>query len=118
MLNPLEEILKERRAHERHNCTRIVPLTILVRPKMQRYQIVPTDISQTGLSFLLNAPIQVGAVFAIQRHVLIPGQSWVRSGKVTHCSARGDQWQLGCELTPPFSEEELAVFLAPMAETV
>jgi hypothetical protein len=118
MANPLEEIINERRTHERHPCTRTIALTILVRPKMQRFQIFPTDISRAGLAFMLHVPLPVGAVFAVQRHVLMPNQSWVRSGKVIHCAARGDQWYIGCELTPPFSDEELAVFSASVETTV
>jgi PilZ domain len=103
-----EKDLIERRAGSRHTCEQPNALTILVRPKMQKYKVTVFDISATGISFLLEVALPEGTVLALQRQILIPGQSWIRSGKVMHASQRGDKWLIGCELTPPFSVDELS----------
>lgn len=86
----------------------LVTLTILVRPKMRKYQVVVHDVSPTGIGFLADVELHPGTVLALQRLIYQPGQSWIRSGRVLQATPQSDKWLVGCELSPPFSEEEMA----------
>jgi len=97
----------ERRSESRHTCVKAHQLTILVRPKMTKHQVVIVDVSATGIAFLNDEPLESGTVVALQRQIMMPNQSWIRSGKVSHAKRQGDQWLIGCMLSPPFSAEEL-----------
>jgi PilZ domain len=97
----------ERRDGSRYTCEDFNNLTILVRSRMQKHQVVVFNISATGIAFIMDVPLKPGEVVAFQRYILAPGQSWIRSGKVNQATKRGDKWLIGCELTPPFSAEEL-----------
>lgn len=108
-----DSALGERRNGPREDCDQSVSLTILVRPQMRKYQVVVVNAGIRGLAFLMDEPLQTGAVLALQRQIRIPGQSWIRSGKVTHSTQRGEKWLIGCELTPPFSREELESLQKP-----
>ncbi len=102
-----DSIVGDRRDSRRVDCSKYVPLTILVRPKMRKHQVLVVNAGIRGIAFLLDEPLAAGAVLALQRQIPIPGKSWIRSGKVTHATQNGDRWLIGCELTPPFSKEEL-----------
>jgi hypothetical protein len=108
MTNQEQNSYSDRRGCERLPCQQYVALTILIRPKMQKFEVTVHDVSHTGIGFLLDAPLKVGTVLALQRRIYVPGQSWIRSGKVTHATQLGDKWLMGCELSPPFSQAELA----------
>jgi len=108
-----DSILGERRDSLREDCTKFVSLTILVRPKMQKFQVVVVNAGIRGMAFLMDEPLPTGAVLALQHQIRIPGQSWIRSGKVTHATQHGEKWLIGCELTPPFSKEELESLQKP-----
>ena len=97
----------ERREGGRVVCQQFVSLTILVRPKMQKFQVEVVDLAPNGVGFLLDQPLLAGTVLALQRVIYVPGQSWIRSGKVMHSSPREDKWLIGCEVSPPFTGEEL-----------
>jgi hypothetical protein len=101
------ELEPERREGSRVVCEQFVSLTILVRPKMQKFQVEVVDLAPQGVGFLLDQPLIAGTVLALQRVLYVPGQSWIRSGKVMHSSPREDKWLIGCEVSPPFSGEEL-----------
>ena len=108
-----DSALGERRDSGREACHKFVPLTILVRPQMQKYQVEVVNAGIRGMAFLMDEPLNAGTVLALQRQIRIPGLSWIRSGKVTHATQRGEKWLIGCELTPPFSREELESLQKP-----
>ncbi len=107
-------IVGDRRASVRKEVSEgSLQLTILVRPGMRKYQVSAADISNFGIGFLMDESLPLGSVLAVQQHVLIPGRSWIRSGKVIHATPRGDRWLIGCEVSPPFSKQELEVLQNP-----
>src|SRR5262245_10577956 len=107
-MTPSKRLLPhERRTSKRQRCQPFVSLTILVRPKMQKYQVTIHDVCHTCLGFLADVPLQPGTVLALQRQIYAPGLSWIRSGKVTHATPHGEKWLVGCVLSPPFSDSEL-----------
>jgi hypothetical protein len=99
---------KERRRTERHRCKKDVSLTILVRPKLQKYKVKVYEVSQGGIGFLMETPLELNTVVALQRIMYSPRVSWLRSGKVIHATQQGERWLIGCELSPPFTEAEIA----------
>jgi PilZ domain len=107
MLTPNEIAAMERREAKRHTCAKAYKMTVLVRPTMTKHQVIIVDVSATGIAFLIDEPLESGTVVALQRQLMLPNKSWIRSGKVSHAKRKGDQWLIGCVLTPPFSEDEL-----------
>jgi len=107
MPTPTEITAMEHREASRHACSKTYQLTILVRPKMTKHQVVLVDVSATGIAFLIDEPLKPGTVLAMARRIMKPNQSWIRSGKVSHVKPQGDQWLIGCLLSPPFSADEL-----------
>jgi hypothetical protein len=104
---PDGSIAQSQRSATRYPCKPDQVLTILVRPSLAKYQVTPHDICANGLSFFIDQPLDVGSVLAIQRVVIGPSGSWVRSGRVEHCTPVEGGYVVGVELTPFFSAEEL-----------
>jgi len=82
-------------------------LTILVRPQMKRYSVVLRDVSPNGMAFWMEEPLEPGTVIGMQRAVRNHTGSWVRSGRVAHCTPDAGLFLVGCTLSPSFGDEEL-----------
>jgi len=101
---------KDRRG-ECLRCRKGVSVTILVRPQMTKLQVTIHNVSADGIGLLMEAPLAPGTVLALQR-LYSPTQSWIRSGKVTRSTQQGASWHVACDLSPPFSEEEMAALVS------
>jgi hypothetical protein len=69
-------------------------------------------VSPGGISFLSAVPLRPGSVLGLQLLWGLPSASRMRVARVTHC-ASGEEggWRVGCEVSPPFSPEEVASLL-------
>jgi hypothetical protein len=67
------------------------------------------DIGPEGIGFLAERPLRPGSVLALQVLCGVPGASLTRVARVVHC-APGEEgrWRVGCQVSPPFSPEEVA----------
>jgi hypothetical protein len=67
------------------------------------------DISPEGIGFLADGPLRPGSVLGLQLLWGLPSASQTRVARVAHCAC-GEEggWRFGCEVTPPFSGEEIA----------
>jgi hypothetical protein len=74
---------------------------------MRRYQVTLHNVSPNGVGFYVDEPLAVGTVLGLQRAVRSHTGSWVRSGRVVHCTLAGDRYLVGCMLSPAFTEDEL-----------
>jgi PilZ domain len=70
------------------------------------------DISPEGIGFLADRPLRPWSVLALQVLCGAPSASRTRVARVAHC-AGGEEggWRVGCEVTPPFSADEVASLL-------
>jgi hypothetical protein len=70
------------------------------------------DVGPDGISFLAERPLRPWSVLALQVLCSAPAASRMRVARVAHCAA-GEKggWRVGCEVTPPFSGEEIASLL-------
>jgi hypothetical protein len=70
------------------------------------------DVSPEGIGFLAEHSPRLGSVLALQVLCGVPGASLTRVARVIHC-ARGEDgcWRVGCSVSPPFSNEEVASLL-------
>jgi hypothetical protein len=67
------------------------------------------DVGPQGIGFLSACPLRPGSVLALQVLCGAPGTSRTRVARVVFC-AGGDEgrWHVGCQVSPPFSPEEVA----------
>jgi hypothetical protein len=98
----------ERRSASRRRLRRYTFVRFIVRPHYQGYQVLLGDISPWGLSLLHHAPLEPGTVIALQVRGSLRGMSLVRTARVAHAVPYRGGWRIGCRVSPPFSEEELA----------
>jgi hypothetical protein len=70
------------------------------------------SVSAEGISFLAEGPLRPGSVLGLQLLWGLPSASRTRVARVAYCAA-GEEggWRVGCEVSPPFSPEELASLL-------
>jgi hypothetical protein len=67
------------------------------------------DIGADGIGFLAERPLRPGSVLALQVLRGAPSTSLTRVARVIHCAPReGGGWRVGCQVSPPFSPEEVA----------
>ena len=70
------------------------------------------SVSPEGVRFLAEGPLRPGAVLGLQLLWGRPSVSRTRVARVAHCAAGEEgRWEVGCEVTPPFSAEEVASLL-------
>jgi hypothetical protein len=84
-----------------------------------RYSVPPSrllrwgyaaDISRAGVCFLAAEPVGVGS--DLELHAPEGPPACVRVVRVAHCAPTGvGSWRVGCEVSPPFSGEEVASLL-------
>ena len=100
--------------HARHTCENFVSVEILVRPKMRRFQVVMIDVSADGISFLHGRPACSRAPFwrCSATPCCRPFRGFGPAGSRMQPNA-ARKWLIGCELSPPFSEDEMADLSRP-----
>jgi hypothetical protein len=102
----------ERRREPRRPCPSQPLLRYVVRPGLESRWGHALDVSARGIGFLTGEPLRAGAVLALQLRGGAPGASRVRVARVARCTpAVAGRWHVGCEVSPPFSGEEVASLL-------
>lgn len=103
-----QRLAEEKKSQQRRLCLNQHKLTILVRPRMEKFQVLLREISVNEVLIHVHSPLEAGSVLAMQRIVPYPGTSWIRSGKVQEVLSQEDGSALvSCSMSPPFSKEEL-----------
>jgi hypothetical protein len=70
------------------------------------------SVSAEGISFLAAGPLPPGSVLGLQLLSGVPSASRTRVARVARCAAGEEgRWEVGCEVSPPFSPEEVASLL-------
>ena len=106
--------LPERRALIRRHCPHRAIVAVVVRPSFTTPKAFLRDVAGGGVGLLVNAPIEPGAVLALQPPHLRPGAPRTVLAKVVHSSPEptGDR-HIGCILSEPLNEDELEACLLP-----
>jgi hypothetical protein len=100
------------RGGQRRPCRSSPLLKLLVRPSFQPQNGVARDVSRRGISFFLGRELPVGARLALYSRGGRRGDSCVLTARVVYATTcRGGSWLIGCELSRPFSDAELAALV-------
>ncbi len=100
----------DRRHEPRVGCPGRPTLRYAVRPGSRLCWGYAANVSAGGVCFLAVEPVGPGA--ELELYVLEGPPSCVRVVRVTHCAPSGaGSWRVGCQVSPPFSGEELASLL-------
>jgi len=100
----------ERRHEPRVGCPGRPTLRYAVRPDARLCWGYAANISAGGVCFLAVEPVAPGA--ELELHVLEGPPTCVRVVRVTHCAlVSAGRWRVGCQVSPPFSGEEIASLL-------
>jgi PilZ domain len=99
----------ERRRWPRRACRSAPALSYVPWPDFLGRLGHAVDVSSEGIGFLAARPLRPGSVLALQVLRGVPSASLTRVARVVHC-ARGAEgrWRVGCQVSPPFSPEEVA----------
>ncbi|HZY89413.1 MAG TPA: PilZ domain-containing protein [Gemmataceae bacterium] len=99
----------ERRRSRRRACRSAPALSYVPWPGELGQLGHAVDVGPQGIGFLATRPLRPGAVLALQVLGGAPGTSRTRVARVVHCAGgEGGQWRVGCQVSPPFSPEEVA----------
>jgi hypothetical protein len=79
----------------------------VARPSLKAFRVTICDASSYGISFLHNVPLEPNTVLSFQLMAGKPGVSWVRTARVVHSTRQQEKWVIGCQVSPPFSDQEL-----------
>jgi c-di-GMP-binding flagellar brake protein YcgR len=100
---------EERRGYVRYHYRSAPALRYQVRASFEAGWAVLRDISAGGVGLLLSERLAPGSVVLIRLGDSLPEGAQTRLARVVHATARrSGAWLVGCEFTPPLSEEELA----------
>ena len=100
----------DRRHEPRVGCPGRPTLRYAVRPEPRLCWGYAANVSAGGVCFLAVEPVWPGA--ELELYVLEGPPSCVRVVRVTHCAPSGaGRWRVGCQVSPPFSGEEIASLL-------
>ena len=102
----------ERRRWPRQPCPTRPALSYVPWPGSLGRLGLALSISEEGISFLADGPLRPGSVLGLQLLWGLPSASRTRVARVAHCAC-GEEggWRVGCEVSPPFSPEEVASLL-------
>lgn len=75
---------RNNRTQERYECRQRKIVRLTVRPSFQSFPALVRDVSAAGIGFLLNRPLELGAVLALQLRGGQPGTSVTRIARVVH----------------------------------
>ena len=102
----------ERRRSPRRTCAVCPALSYVPWPGALGRLGYARSVSPEGVRFLAEGPLRPGAVLGLQLLWGRPSASRTRVARVAHCAAGEEgRWEVGCEVTPPFSAEEVASLL-------
>lgn len=114
MLTPLDpdtgDTLLEidRRMLERYPCNRRPAVRVLARPSFQPHHAVVRDISIRSIGLILDRPLEIGTILAIQLRTKHVGFSGILSARVEHSTQMADgTWHLGCTLARSLTDDEV-----------
>jgi hypothetical protein len=108
---PPESATGEVRGHRRRACRASPLLKLLVRPSFQPCRGVVRDVSRRGISLFLARGLPVGARLALYARGWRTGGSWMQTGRVVYATCNDGAWRIGCELSRPLSDAELAALM-------
>src|SRR5262245_41958006 len=74
----------EARTQKRYRCREKKLLRFAIRPTFRNHVALINDVSVNGIGFLINEPLEAGAVLALQLRGGIPGVSMIRTARVMH----------------------------------
>ncbi len=74
----------EGRTQKRFRCREQKLVKVAVRPTFQSFSALVHDVSASGIGFVLQHPLELGTVLALQLKGGRPGTSLVRTAKVVH----------------------------------
>jgi hypothetical protein len=98
---------RERRSEPRRRCRGRGFALFVIRPSLRCFRVPVRDASTYGISFLHDRPLEVGTILALQLGAGMPAASWVRTARVVHATPQGEEWLIGCRVSPPLSVGEL-----------
>jgi hypothetical protein len=99
----------ERRRAPRRACRSAAELNYVPWPDSLGRLGYVLDIAAEGIGFRAERPLRPGAVLALQVLRGAPGASLTRVARVVYCNPQdGGGWRVGCQVSPPFSPEEVA----------
>jgi hypothetical protein len=101
----------ERRAHPHILCGKGTVIYLAERPHFSSVRSLVRDVSRGGIAFFFNRSLEPGTVLALQLRGRLPGTSCIRSAKVIHATKGLGCWVIGCQVSPPFSDEEIESLL-------
>ncbi len=102
----------ERRRAPRRPCPTRLALSYVPWPGSLGRLGYALSVSPEGISFLAERPLHPGSVLGLQLLWGLPSASRTRVARVAHCADDEEgRWRVGCEVTPPFSPEEVASLL-------
>ena len=79
----------------------------VTRPSLKAFRVFICDATPYGISFLHDVPLEPKTVLSFQLMAGKPGVSWVRTALVIHATKQQEKWVIGCQVSPPFSAQEL-----------
>jgi hypothetical protein len=82
----------------------------LVRPSFQPHRAVARDVSRHGISLYVMREVPVGSRLALYARGPHRGDSCLLTARVVYANCQGVNWLVGCELSRPLSDGELAAF--------
>lgn len=74
----------EGRKQKRYRCREQQLVRVAVKPTFHSFSALVHDVSSNGIGFLLQTPMEIGTVLALQLKGGQPGTSLVRTAKVVH----------------------------------
>ncbi|HEX5273453.1 MAG TPA: PilZ domain-containing protein [Gemmataceae bacterium] len=99
------------RVGPRHPCRSSPLMPCLVRPSFQPQRAIAHNVSRRGIALYLPRELPVGARLALFARGARPGESWVLTARVAYATCHGGGWLIGCELSRPLSDAELAALV-------
>jgi hypothetical protein len=99
----------ERRRSPRRACRSAPALNYVPWPDLLGRLGHAVDVGPEGIGFLAERPLRPGSVLALQVLCGAPSASLTRVARVVHCAREEEgRWRVGCQVSPPFSPEEVA----------
>ena len=86
-------------------------IRVLVRPGLHMLDASVQGVDAEGLLLLLDAPVEMGAVLAVQAEATPLTDSRILSARVVWCVERDAAWLASCRFSAPLSQRELKQFL-------
>ncbi len=104
--------LPDRRGRQRLPCPDLPQVRYLLRPSMQQGLAMLRDLSAAGVGLLMPFDLEPGAALLVQFPGPRRGTAHTKLARVAHATRRPTGgWLVGCRLTPPLGEQDLARLL-------